>query len=99
MATKYPNATEKPTRSEQKGLQIPAVGRKSRKRQKTVHLRHEQQIKWEIPVKAIERPPVPEKSGGRSGKKACKSVKKEENHEKGPRWSWVRNQNGKDQLI
>ena len=44
--------------------------------------------------KGIETPPVPEKNRGRTGKKTCKSVEKEENHEKGPRWSWARNQMG-----
>ena len=48
---------------------------------------------WEH-KKAIGTPPVPEKNRGRTGKKTCKSVEKEENHEKGPRWSWARNQMG-----
>jgi hypothetical protein len=32
------------------GLQIRVVGEKSPRPQKSVHLRHEQQIKWEIPI-------------------------------------------------
>jgi hypothetical protein len=36
--------------------------------------------------------PVPEKNLWRTGKGACKSLKKEENREKGSRWSWIRNQ-------
>jgi hypothetical protein len=40
-------------------------------------------------------PPVPENSLKKgSEKRACKPVEKEENHEKGPRWSWARNQMG-----
>src|ERR1039457_63076 len=45
--------------------------------------------------KGIGTPPVPEKSGGRTGKKSCEPVASEENHENGPRWSWARNQMGK----
>jgi hypothetical protein len=44
--------------------------------------------------KGIGTPPVPEKSGGRTGKKPCKFVEQEENHEKGPRCSWAGNQRG-----
>jgi hypothetical protein len=37
---------------------------------------------------------LPEKNGWRTGKTACKSVERKENHEKGSRWSWARNQMG-----
>jgi len=37
---------------------------------------------------------LPEKNQGRTGKKTCKSVEQEENHEKGPRWSGPRIQMG-----
>jgi hypothetical protein len=32
--------------------------------------------------------------GKKTEKKTCKPVEQEENHEKGPRWSWARNQMG-----
>ena len=38
--------------------------------------------------------PLPERNRGRAGKTACKPVEQEENHEKGPRWSWAGNQMG-----
>jgi hypothetical protein len=41
-----------------------------------------------------EAPPVPEKNRGRIGKRPCKSMEREENHEKGPRGSWARNHMG-----
>jgi hypothetical protein len=41
-----------------------------------------------------EAPPVPEKNRGRTGKRTCKSMEQEENHEKAPRWSWARNHMG-----
>ena len=41
----------------------------------------------------------PEKNRGRTGKETCKSVEQEENHKKGPRWSWVRSQMGNLKLI
>jgi hypothetical protein len=37
---------------------------------------------------------LPEKNRGWTGKKICKSVEQEENHEKDPRRSWERNQIG-----
>jgi hypothetical protein len=48
---------------------------------------------WEL-KKASEHPPVPKKNRKRTGEKACKSVEKEQTQEKGPRWSWARNQMG-----
>jgi hypothetical protein len=44
--------------------------------------------------KGIGTPPPPEKSGERTGKKTCKPPEQAENHEKGPRCSWARNQMG-----
>jgi prepilin-type N-terminal cleavage/methylation domain-containing protein len=41
---------------------------------------------------------VLEKSGGRTGKRACKTVEKEEIHEKAPRCSWAGNQVGDPDL-
>ena len=38
--------------------------------------------------------PLPGENRGRTGKRTCKSVEQEENHEKGPRWSWARIQMG-----
>jgi hypothetical protein len=38
--------------------------------------------------------PVLEKIGGRTKKWTCKPLEEEEYHEKGPRWSWARNQMG-----
>lgn len=43
---------------------------------------------------ANEALPLPEENGGRTGKVACKSVEQEEDHERGPCWSWARNQMG-----
>jgi hypothetical protein len=48
--------------------------------------------------KSIGTPPPPEKSGERTRKKTCKSVEQAENHEKGPRCSWARNQMGNSGL-
>jgi hypothetical protein len=44
--------------------------------------------------KGIETPPLPEKEPWTDRKKICKSVEREENHEKGPSWSSARNQMG-----
>jgi hypothetical protein len=50
------------------------------------------------PKMATKHPPAPEKNRDESGKKACKSGRREDNHEKGPRWSWARNQMGNPSL-
>jgi len=42
---------------------------------------------------------LPEKNGGWTGKRTCKSVEWEENHKKGPRCSWARNQMGNHSSI
>jgi hypothetical protein len=44
--------------------------------------------------KGIGTLPLPEKSGGRTGKGTCKSVEKEKNHEKVPPCPWARSQMG-----
>lgn len=42
---------------------------------------------------------LPEKNGGRTGKRTCKPVAKEENHGNGLRRSWARKPNGKWQIM
>ena len=41
---------------------------------------------------------VHEQSMSATGKRTCKPMEQEENHEKGPRWSWARNQIGNPSL-
>ena len=43
--------------------------------------------------------PVPENNRNGLEKSSCKPVEQEENREKGPRWSWARNQMGNVSLI
>jgi hypothetical protein len=44
--------------------------------------------------KGIETPCAKRITGADWKKSPCTSVEQEENHEKGPRWSWARNQMG-----
>jgi hypothetical protein len=45
-------------------------------------------------LKRMETPPELKNNLGELGKKACKSVEKEQSREKYPRWSWARTQMG-----